>query len=64
MIRPGDLLRIPGKNPERTGNTPQLFEVLTVSYALEVRYADGPCQGRETSFAIPAERAESYKVSE
>lgn len=64
MIIPGDLILIPGKNPDRTGNKPTLFRVLNAKkcYDLEVEYVDGQSNCRRTSFLIPEERAERYKV--
>jgi len=62
VIKPGDVLEIPGKNPERTGSTATRFVVTKASlaYDLDVEYADGPDKGRKTSFLIEKSRAEGY----
>lgn len=64
MITPGAILEIPGKNPDRTGNTATRFVVTDVSiaYSLDVEYADGPDKGRKTGLLIEKSRAEKYVV--
>lgn len=64
MITPGAILEIPGKNPDRTGNTHPRFVVTgaTLAYNLDVEYAEGPDKGWKTSFLIEKSRAEEYVV--
>lgn len=64
MITPGAILEIPGKNPDRTGNTATRFVVTRASlaYDVDVEYAEGPDKGRKTSFLIEKSRAEEYVV--
>lgn len=65
MITPGTILEIPGKNPDRTGNTATRFVVTgaSLAYNLDVEYADGQNKGRKTSFIIEKSRAEGFVVN-
>lgn len=41
-VQAGDYIQLRAKNPERTGNTPELVQVLKV----EIHLCDGPLPGR------------------
>lgn len=64
MIQPGTILELPGRDPERTGNTPTRFVVTSarLAYDIDVEYAEGQDKGRKTSFLIEKSRAEGFVV--
>lgn len=66
MIQPGTILELPGRDPERTGNTPMRFVVTSarLAYDIDVEYAEGQDKGRKTSFLIEKSRAEGFVVCE
>lgn len=60
-LKPGEFLRVPNKNPDRTGAGYQIFEVLEVQYKVRVRYTEGNGKGCITNFIIPIDKAREYR---